>query len=240
MAVSFFLGTGRPGGNTGTPQFHIGGEEMNNPRKGYATLHLMQWNVWINEDPRNTAALIGQYQPDVACLQELAISGAWHGPNHLASLLGYHVAYVSIPPSKVRQEKRLANVILSRFPVIAKRTALINEPWGGGGYDDEYRGYVEATIRLPNATEVAIGTAHMSYTSRFQETARKRQETARLVDFLGDCAQRRVLTGDFNSLPGSYTIDTLSKIMRHVGPDFSQPTWTTKRHLVTKDSRRPA
>jgi endonuclease/exonuclease/phosphatase family metal-dependent hydrolase len=191
-------------------------------------LTVLQWNVWYKEDIRNAAALLKEYPADVVCLQELTIQDVpaiGHTPDYIAKQLGYHHFYKEIDLGEGKIN--IANGIFSKYPIVSTNWQWINEASGTGHYDDEYRAYVEVTLDV-DGMHVTVATTHMSYTNSFVSTPRKMQETQRLADILENKKERFIFTGDLNAAPDSPTIQTISKSLQNVGPDFAQPTWTTK------------
>lgn len=190
-------------------------------------IKILQWNVWYKEDIEKVAAVLKQIQPDIASLQELTIGLQEAHPDtvqYLAEQLGnYNEFHNEVNFGDWSQ----VNAIISRYPLSNQTSTWINEPTGSGGFDDEYRAYLEVNIDI-NGKELCVGTTHMSFTDRFQETERKYQETEKLLEYTADKQTNFVLTGDLNALPDSYTIKKLSEKLKNAGPDFDQKTWTTK------------
>jgi endonuclease/exonuclease/phosphatase family metal-dependent hydrolase len=191
----------------------------------------MQWNIWYKEDLTNVVNLLKEYNPDIICLQELTINpkaDIQHAPAFIAEQLGYQYYHKELPIESTDGGKiMLANGIFSRFPISKKDFAWINQPKGGGGYDDEYRAYVEVELDV-NGNHISVGTTHMSYTHKFQPTPNKKAETDALIAQIRQHASRFIFTGDLNALPGSYTINSVEHHMGQVGPDMQAKTWTTK------------
>jgi endonuclease/exonuclease/phosphatase family metal-dependent hydrolase len=195
-------------------------------------LSVLQWNVLYSENINNTIDFLRQNPVDIICLQELTIddnSGEpGHKPDYIARQLGYHHFYKDLPiESTEGKQLTLVDGIFSRYPLSRSDFYWINEPQGRGGYDDEFRAYIEITVEV-GGKEITIGTTHMSYTDRFQLTTGKQLETDRLVDIIRAKKGSYILTGDLNAVPGSYTIEQISKHLAHAGPDMAQKTWTTK------------
>lgn len=194
---------------------------------------ILQWNVWIFEKKENLAKLIKQIDPDVVCLQELTIGSTFQdGANvieYLADNLGYYQFHKVIPnlaPSDGVGD--LANGILTRLPIISTDWNWIQEPQNGGEtYDDQHRLYVEATLKI-GEQEITIGTVHVSYTHKFQDTAQRKSEIDNLLSIVKSKSKAYILTGDFNSLPESYLVTNLGTYLKSAGPDASVKTWATK------------
>jgi endonuclease/exonuclease/phosphatase family metal-dependent hydrolase len=190
-------------------------------------LTVLQWNIWIQEPIEHIAEFLRQTNADVMCLQELTT----HHPaqriidtrEYLAGELGYHYFAPEIP---IDDTIRQANGIFSRYPLEATSSEWINRPRRDGDYDDQYRAYVQATVRAQ--VPVTIGTTHSSYTDRFEQTPAKQGEADLLAGLVSQHSEKFVFCADLNSLPGSYTVKALEKHLEHAGSDLEQPTWTTK------------
>lgn len=195
-------------------------------------ISILQWNIWYKEDLKNISKFIKSQNADVVCLQELTINSKDQsikdGPAYIAEQLGYNYYCKELPIESTEGENlMLANGIFSRFPIVAKRFAWTNEPKNKGGYDDEFRAYVEVTLEVEGGN-ISIGTTHMSYTHRFEPTPNKKRETDLLVKNLKEHNARFIFTGDLNALPGSYTISSIEGLMQNAGPDFEKKSWATK------------
>lgn len=190
-------------------------------------LKLIQWNVWYKEPIQNMLTEIKRFDADVYCLQELTIGYSHHdgadAVKSVAEATGFNHYFHSVQNS---DDGAQANAIFSRYPITESRNDYINEPEGSGGYDDEYRTYVEAKLDVDGA-ELTVGTTHMSYTDRFVETLRKLSEYGKLEASLST-DKKFVFTGDLNVTPDSEVIKRLQNKLRHIGPSYGEPTWTTK------------
>jgi endonuclease/exonuclease/phosphatase family metal-dependent hydrolase len=193
-------------------------------------ISILQWNIWYKEDIQNIAEFLQAHPADIICLQELTRDYAKQRTadttKYISEKLGYAYYAEAMRPN---DEWIQCNAIFSRFPITDKYATWINEPIGTGGIDDEYRAYVEATLDV-NGTEIAVGTTHMSYTHKFITTPRKEEEADKLCAALTrKNEQRRILlAGDLNATPDTPTIQKVSSILKNVGPDISNKTWTTK------------
>ncbi|RTK94770.1 hypothetical protein EKI60_02605 [Candidatus Saccharibacteria bacterium] len=195
-------------------------------------LSLLQWNIWYKEDIRNITNEIQRLNPDIVCLQELTVNHEDQEIKdtikYIAEALGYNYYAPLIPLRELEgQELSLANGIFTKLPIKSQRRVWVNEPKGEGGYDDEYRAYVEVVLDI-DGQDLTIGTVHMSYTHRFEVTDSKKAETDKLVVELQKPTTPFIFTGDLNATDGSYTIESVSKIMSDAGPKKDLKTWTTK------------
>jgi endonuclease/exonuclease/phosphatase family metal-dependent hydrolase len=197
------------------------------------SLTFLQWNILYTEKPSNIIQLLKELQPDIIALQELTSGFDIHGgediPKSIANSLGYnYYAKLSTGSSNTSKEK-FGSGIFTRFPVINQDFKWINEynPSVAQGYDNEYKAYVEITVKIDDQV-LTVGTTHMSYTHRFINYPRKRQEADRLVKILESKKDSYIFSGDLNSRPGSYTIKSIGRRLKHAGPKYEDKTWTTK------------
>lgn len=193
---------------------------------------VLQWNVWYQENIHHVAEFLKGHVADVICLQELTIDAPQqrekNTPAYIAGQLGLHYFCKELPiESTDGQKMMLANGIFSRFPITESRAVWINEPKTGGGYNDEYRAYVEVDMDVEGKSFTAA-TTHMSYTHRFEGTPNKARETAKLVEQLHRHKTGFMFTGDLNAVPESDTIQSIGEVLHPTGPDYDQKTWTTK------------
>jgi endonuclease/exonuclease/phosphatase family metal-dependent hydrolase len=195
------------------------------------TISVLQWNIWYKEDIRNVAEFLRQNRTDIICLQELTIgfSEAINDtPAFIAEQLGYHYYCKKVPiESTDGRQLMFVNGVFSRFPIKSNRFVLTNEPKQGGGYDDEYRVYVEVTLDV-GGRYITVGTTHMSYTHRFENTDSKNRETDKLIMEIKKHDKSYIFTGDLNATPNSYTLSSVNNILQNAGPYYDQKTWATK------------
>jgi endonuclease/exonuclease/phosphatase family metal-dependent hydrolase len=191
-------------------------------------ISVLQWNIWFKEDIENIARVLNDNKADVICLQEL--TRGYQEPHtdtikYIAGELGYNFHFEEMHSEE--QPWTQANAIFSKFPIVDRRTVMINEPTGTGHYDDEYRAYVEVTVDV-DGQNITVGTAHMSYTNRFENTERKENEARKLIDILKQMKSRYIFTGDLNAAPESNTVTSVRNMLKWIGGDQPYLTWTTK------------
>jgi endonuclease/exonuclease/phosphatase family metal-dependent hydrolase len=179
-------------------------------------LTVLQWNVWYQADIEHIVELLRRVDADVVCLQELTKNqeGQSHSDTigYIAEKLGgYH--HSSQPMIRDDVQRQLFNAIFSRYELTRTSSQWINTPIGIGGHSDEFRAYIEATIKVGDRS-VRIGTAHMSYTDRFGVTDRNRNESDKLVAYLCD-KPNLIFTGDLNAPPESYVVQQIQKHLDH-------------------------
>lgn len=191
-------------------------------------ISILQWNVLYLEKADNILKLIKFVDADVVCLQELTqhseVNPHRDIPAEIGSL-GYHCYYKA--PEK-DSTLTLGNGIFSKFPLSNLRQVyLIHADPSNKDFPQFDRGYIEARLNLPNTT-LTLGTAHLSYSPHFTFFPAKQAEAEKFLDTISPNRQRFIVTGDFNATPDSNLIQELDNILVHAGPDYSEPTWTTK------------
>lgn len=191
-------------------------------------MSVLQWNAWYKEDVENIVLFLKENNSDVICLQELTRDYQDSHPDtieYISKELGYefHFEEMRIDDRSWTQ----ANAIFTKFPIVDRRTILINEPTGTGHYDDEYRTYIEVDLKL-GAEIVTVGTAHMSYTNRFENTERKEKETDKLINILKQKSSKYIFSGDLNATPESHTLSKVRNELKWIGGSNPYMTWTTK------------
>lgn len=173
-------------------------------------MRLLTWNVqWCRGvdrrvDPERIAAEIARYDPDVACLQEVAGCFPEHTgqpaddqPQRLLQLLpayrGFFAAAVDMPGPEGRRS-RFGNLILSRLPL--GRAMHHSLPWPSAPDSPSMpRAVAEAVVSTPLG-ELRILTTHLEYYLGEHRSA----QVERLRALHGEaCAPRKPIEE-----PGSY------------------------------------
>lgn len=194
-------------------------------------LSVLQWNVLYKEKSENILQLIREIDADIVCLQELTqdsdINPKIDIPGHIAAL-GYNSHYFITLTEK---DFAMGNGIFSKYPIASKATEYTHRGKDLKNYDnayaDEPRAYIEIQIEV-NGQPLSIGTAHLSYSSKFVPSPLRQKEDAKFISLVSNHDKRFLFTGDFNAIPESKLIQALAKKFQHAGPNFSHKTWTTE------------
>lgn len=195
-------------------------------------LTYLQWNVWYLEDIHNIANYLKENPAGIISLQELTVNHKGqtenNTPEYIAKQLGYNHCIGGEDFTEDGEKRWFGNAIFSKYPIKSHRQSWINEPIGTGGFDDEYRTYLEAVLDI-DGEDLIVATTHMSYTHEFHVTERKQEETDKLVKELVKVGDKKLIfSGDLNAIPGSYTIEQVGGILQSAGPESDEKTWTTK------------
>jgi len=197
-------------------------------------IKLLQWNIFYKEKIENIVRLLQQINPDIFCLQELAIDSKYNlqTPNaaeHIAKQLSVNYYFEKASKQTTSEIKAIGNGIFTKFPISRKHHFFTKKPSPiVASFSDEGRVYIEVGIDI-NKIILTVGTVHLSYTHKFMMTNEKAKEINNLINGIKDKEERFILTGDLNATPNSYAVSELNKHFTNAGPQFSEPTWTTKR-----------
>jgi endonuclease/exonuclease/phosphatase family metal-dependent hydrolase len=180
-------------------------------------LRVMTYNVhrclgWDGvTSPARIAKVIAAHRPDVVALQELDVGRARSGhvdqPRAIAALLKMEAFFF---PALERENEHYGDAVLSRLPMRLARAGplptLPGRPWL------EPRGALWVRLRWAGR-EVQLVNTHLGLNGR----ERLAQVEALLgPDWLGhpDCAEPRILCGDFNARPGCLSYRRLRRALR--------------------------
>jgi endonuclease/exonuclease/phosphatase family metal-dependent hydrolase len=191
-------------------------------------ISVLQWNVLFKEKADNILEFIQSTDADIVCLQELTQDSEANPKRDIPkeiSELGYESFYVRTID---KPDWIMGNGIFSKLPIHASRQVFLrHELPNFQGASNESRAYLECTFNY-NGRPLVVGTAHLSFAPGFTFSPEKEQEAEFFKQVLAKNSEHFVFTGDFNALPDSGLIQTLTKTYQHAGPDFTEATWTTK------------
>lgn len=188
-----------------------------------AKVSILDWNVWMDENPHNITIFLKQQDADIICCQELFKTTRYNSPEIIGRGLGYEF-HVSLNQEFERDsEPALVGCgIFSHFPITAQRTMALDVT------DEENpRNYVEVDVRI-NKMSLTVGTAHLYFSPGFAATERKIEQARALLSVVKPDEEKFILAGDLNSTPDSKVINMISANLVNIGPDLREPTWTTK------------
>ena len=185
-------------------------------------MRVLQWNIWYKEDINNIANELKRIDADVVCIQELSFIGDDRTNvkilNEIYPYIYYEVADTFL------DGRSQCNAILTKYPFIEKNKSYVQEPGiDKNDYSKEGRIYLEVSISFNNKV-YNIGTTHLSYTHRFEETELKDKEVNKLIDIIKN-KKNYIFTGDLNTIRTSKYINKISEY--YINHDTTN-TWTTK------------
>lgn len=205
-------------------------------------MKLLQLNTWSCNLAPEIVKLLQREQPDVVCLQEV-ISAEQTGKilQSLEEILAdapYEYVYYS-PLAKFRFMHRTAsrgNAILSRYPLAGTGTF-----WTHGEFQPDFdysigwnsaRGVAYATVQTPGG-DVRVVTTHGYHIKTHKNGDEETLRACRQIDkFIRDIDGPVVLTGDFNLVPESESMQVFDGSLRNLTREANLKT--TRNHLTSK------
>lgn len=185
-------------------------------------MKILQWNIWYKEKIDNIVKELVRIDADVVCIQELSFVGNDRTNVKKLNEIYPHVYYEIA--DTFEDGRSQCNAILSKLPFIEKSKYYVQEPGlDKNDYSKEGRIYIEVLIKNNNK-ELRIGTTHLSYTHKFQETKLKDIEVSKLINIIKN-KNNYMFMGDLNTTKTSKYIKDIEKY--YVNYD-TQNTWTTK------------
>ena len=141
-------------------------------------LKLLQWNIWFKENIDNIIIELKKFDADIICIQELSITA--NDDSNVKKLKAlYPYMYYEIADTFLDGRSQ-CNAILSKYPIIKTKKKYVQEPSDNkNDYSKEGRIYIEVELDI-NGRVINIGTTHLSYTHKFEETSLKDEEINKL------------------------------------------------------------
>ncbi|MDE5540130.1 MAG: endonuclease/exonuclease/phosphatase family protein, partial [Bacilli bacterium] len=183
---------------------------------------LLQWNIWFKENIDNIINELKRIDADIVCIQELSTS---INDNSNIEKLKKIYPYVHYGKADTFLDGRNQyNAILSKYPFLNCHNFFVQEPsLEKSDYSKEGRIYIEVELEINNQ-ELIIGTTHLSYTHKFEETSLKDAEVNKLISYINK-TKNYIFAGDLNTTKTSKYIKEIEKYL--INHD-TQNTWTTK------------
>lgn len=196
-------------------------------------IKILQWNIWYKENPEKIAEEILRINPDIVCAQELMQNSTSRvdTAKSIAGITKYNFFYKESETWDNRPDKSSqGNAIFSKYPLKLIKHVYINKPVHNPlNASVEGRVYLESQFHFGQRT-ITVGTAHLSYSDRFEIDKRRTKEAKILKEILSTKKKNFIFCGDLNAVPNSYTIKKIEELkhLKNLGPDSTKSTWTTK------------
>lgn len=187
-------------------------------------IKLLQWNIWNQENIDNILKVVDEIKPDIVTFQEVTSNDT--GDSNLQKLKDYFTYSVFADAQKFSNGRVQGNGIFSNYEILLNDKIYVQDPSNIEDYSREGRVYLESKIKV-NQKELIVGTTHLSYTHKFEETELKNKEVERLLEILKNKKQNYIFTGDLNT---HKTSSYIKQIERYLINCDTENTWTTKYH----------
>lgn len=191
------------------------------------TLTVMTYNIHHGNAPENTdgkitidsiAAVINSVQPDLVALQEIDVhthrSGTdLHEAKRLAELTNMHAFFVK---TFDYDGGAYGIAVLSKFPITDSAGYLLPKE---AGTREEVRGLCLIKINLPDGQPLYFASTHLG----LSKNTRLLQADS-ILRVISEISDPFIIGGDFNSKPGSETINKISAVLHRSCTTNCQPT----------------
>lgn len=185
-------------------------------------IKLLQWNIWFKENIDNIIIELKRINADIVCIQELSITKDDNSNVDKLKKL-YPYMYYEIADTFLDGRSQ-CNAILSKYPINKTSKYYVqNLSDNKNDYSKEGRIYLETQLNV-NGKNITIGTTHLSYTHKFEETSLKDEEVNRLISCINK-KEKYIFAGDLNTTKTSKYIKQIEQYL--INNDTSN-TWTTK------------
>lgn len=195
-------------------------------------INVASWNIWVHglRDHTGMARVIGENEIDIIGLQE---AGVYFDKNNgeniaekIAGELGFNCVFYPAFDGRPKKSWIIGNAIISRYPITASESRQLNPP--GVKYDGtaltEPRILAYSKIRLDKNKSLNFLTTHLQFSVRHETTDLRLAQVENILSTIKKLGSPVVLTGDFNTVPGSPEIKKLENFLTRLGGD--EPTWS--------------
>mgnify|MGYP001241821215 CR=1 FL=1 len=206
-------------------------------------MKVLQLNAWAGNLTPEIVRMLDREDPDIVCLQEvISVDRTAKILQSLEELLEAHTfKYVYYSPlvqfRYMHGHAQRGNAVLSKYPILQQDTFWTN----GGAFqpDFEYsmgwnsaRGVAHCLIDAPDGP-IHVVTNHGYHVREHKNgTAETLAACQQIADYCQQLEGKVVLTGDFNLVPRSDSLEVLNRTMRNLC--IEHDVQTTRNHLTTK------
>lgn len=190
-------------------------------------IKVLSWNIWCGTYLDEVIEFLREADADIIALQEACIDDRGNIAEIIAKELGYqftHAVGMHLPvkflPNYKSEDPRgilFGNAILTKHQIIESKTIEITH--------EDKRLIAQANIKI-NDKVVNVFSIHLKHTHQAQSDLQDKQ-ALNLVELAsgGDT----IVMGDFNSLPDSDVIQSISRVLRNTEGGVPTPTWSVYR-----------
>lgn len=185
------------------------------------SIRVLNWNIHHGTgmdgvyDLRRIADLIDRSDADLVAIQEVdkhlsSRSDCDDQPQRLAERLNMHVNYaanITDYESDCEKQSKYGTAILTKrkYPILESKHYELPTPQVEEGASNEPRGLQETTVRVEDS-KVRFYTTHLDHL--FER--RRMAQVEAILDATANIPDPQVITGDFNSVPDSPSIEAMT------------------------------
>lgn len=200
-------------------------------------IKILHWNIWYQEKAENIIKVVKQINPDILCFQEVTIGSKFNNKKDVAKFIAKELGYnynfseahkYEFPITPKGESNYGGNAIFSRFPIVKNSNFSIINPQDLSDLPYERRTCAVSEIKINTNKQIKVATSHASYNNKFIENREKIIEIQKLVNFFKQNNKDLIFSADLNITPNSRSVKLIEKVLKHCGPSYEEPTWTTK------------
>lgn len=197
---------------------------------GFMKLKLLSWNIWGGTYREEIIEFLRAADVDIIALQEVIEDENGNTAMTIAKEFGYE--FVSALDMKMssrwsgpRREKEeiinFGNAVLvkPRYKIVSSEAIEMSA--------SESRVAIRADIKIEGVI-LHVFSIHLKHDhpkkSDPKNVALQKEQTDKLVSIMP--LEKVVVMGDMNNIPGSYAVDTMSKVLQNAGEHSNVPTWS--------------
>ncbi len=187
-------------------------------------LKVLSWNIWCGTYLEEVIACLKKEQPDIIALQEVLEEENGNIALTIAKELGYECVYalgmkmparfLNNPQVPGDTQVTFGNAILSKHKIVGTKTHDL--PQG-----ENPRPAIQADIQIGDKT-FHVFSLHLKH-SHQQPLEMQNIQADKLLALIPEDSS--IVMGDYNCLPDSYPIQTISKVLNNTEPGEQTPTW---------------
>jgi endonuclease/exonuclease/phosphatase family metal-dependent hydrolase len=206
---------------------------------------LVQLNAWGGRLEHLIEDFLETEKPDLLCLQEIISFSAAQRSGLFVTLeliqRQYDLQHEAFGPvfsfDYMNGTAKFGNAVLSRLPITKNETIFTHMEhtekfvWGDPG--NNARNFVHAEIQVKG--QICHVITHHGYWVRDHKNGSKEtmEQIQQIADYIEGLSGPVILTGDFNLVPGSKSLEPLNKMLRNLSTEFKLNT--TRNQLTHKN-----
>jgi len=204
---------------------------------------LLQLNAWGGRLEPQIGDILKSEQPDIICLQE-AISFEGEGTGLFITIENIQkiagLDYTALGPvfsfSYMKGTARFGNCILSRYPINKTEVVFTHlehkDDFMWGEDSANVRNFVHSVLDI-NGKACNVLTHHGFHVPDHKNGNEETEAQTRLIaNYIRDLQGPVILTGDFNLVPKSKSIEQLNAVLKNLS--LEKNLKTTRTHLTYK------